>query len=266
MRTRLLAILGATAIVVSACSSGGGASASPAASAPASVAPASEAPASSAPAQAPPPAPARASSTAPSPASSRAPTVTASGPFVDQDAVKFNATMKDFEDKTGIDIQYTGTKTFETSIGTRVDAGDPPDIADFPQPGLLAGFAKAGKIIDLEEQARPDRPRRQLQRGLAEDGDHGRRQRRHHGRRLGARQRQELRVVPQEGLRRRGLQGAHDVGRADRARAADHRRRRHPVVHRHQVGRRHRLAGHRLARGLHAAHDEPRQLRRLGQG
>jgi alpha-glucoside transport system substrate-binding protein len=75
--------------------------------------------------------------------------VTASGPFVDEDAVKFNATMKSFVDTTGIAIEYTGTKTFETSIGTRVDAGDPPDIADFPQPGLLARFAKGGKVIDL---------------------------------------------------------------------------------------------------------------------
>ena len=76
-------------------------------------------------------------------------TVTATGPFEDADAVKFDATMKEFEDKTGIDIQYEGTKEFETIISTRVDAGDPPDIADFPQPGLLANFVKAGKVKDL---------------------------------------------------------------------------------------------------------------------
>ena len=52
--------------------------------------------------------------------------VTAAGPFTDEDAVKFEATMKDFEDKTGIDIQYEGSKEFETSISIRVDAGDPP--------------------------------------------------------------------------------------------------------------------------------------------
>jgi alpha-glucoside transport system substrate-binding protein len=75
--------------------------------------------------------------------------VTATGPFEDADAVKFDATIKEFEDKTGIDIQYEGTKEFETIISTRVDAGDPPDIADFPQPGLLANFVKAGKIVDL---------------------------------------------------------------------------------------------------------------------
>jgi alpha-glucoside transport system substrate-binding protein len=79
-------------------------------------------------------------------------TVTATGPFVDEDAVKFNATMADFVAKTGITIDYQGTKTFETSIGTRVDAGDPPDIADFPQPGLLAKFVADGKVIDLTDK------------------------------------------------------------------------------------------------------------------
>ena len=78
-------------------------------------------------------------------------TVTAAGPFTDQDAVKFNDTMKDFEEKTGIDIQYEGSKEFEASISIRVDAGDPPDIVDFPQPGLLANFAKQGKIVDVSE-------------------------------------------------------------------------------------------------------------------
>ncbi len=75
--------------------------------------------------------------------------VTMSGPFTDEDAVKFNNSIADFEEQTGIDIQYEGTKEFETTISVRVDAGDAPDIADFPQPGLLANFAKAGKVVDV---------------------------------------------------------------------------------------------------------------------
>ena len=32
----------------------------------------------------------------------------------------------------------------------RVDAGDPPDIADFPQPGLLGRISRSsGKVLDL---------------------------------------------------------------------------------------------------------------------
>ncbi len=78
-------------------------------------------------------------------------TVTATGPFVDQDAVKFNSTMADFVTKTGIQIQYTGSKDFEASIKTEIGGGSPPDVIDFPQPGLLASFAKQGSIVDLSK-------------------------------------------------------------------------------------------------------------------
>lgn len=77
--------------------------------------------------------------------------VTATGPFTDEDAVKFDATVKGFEDQTGIDVQYEGSKEFEATISTRVDAGDAPDIVDFPQPGLLANFVKTGKVTDLSQ-------------------------------------------------------------------------------------------------------------------
>ncbi|HEX2620631.1 MAG TPA: ABC transporter substrate-binding protein, partial [Phototrophicaceae bacterium] len=75
--------------------------------------------------------------------------VTMTGPFTDEDAVKFDASVAEFEAWTGIDIQYTGTKEFETIISAAVQGGAAPDIADFPQPGLLKGFAKEGYITDL---------------------------------------------------------------------------------------------------------------------
>lgn len=71
------------------------------------------------------------------------------GPFVDADQVNFETSIKEFEEKTGIDIQYEGSKEFEATINIRVDGGNAPDIADFPQPGLLASIAKTGKVIDL---------------------------------------------------------------------------------------------------------------------
>ena len=75
--------------------------------------------------------------------------VTAFGAFADADEVKFNENVKAFEEQTGIDIQYESSKQFEATIATRVDAGNTPDIVDFPQPGLMANFAKAGKLVDL---------------------------------------------------------------------------------------------------------------------
>lgn len=76
-------------------------------------------------------------------------TVTVDGPFADDDQVKFEQSMLAFEEATGIDVNYIGGKEFEGSIGVRVDAGDAPDIADFPQPGLLANFVAAGKVVDV---------------------------------------------------------------------------------------------------------------------
>jgi alpha-glucoside transport system substrate-binding protein len=75
--------------------------------------------------------------------------VTMSGPFTDNDAVKFDESVKAFEEETGIDIQYEGSKEFEASIAIAIEGGDPPDIVDFPQPGLLANFVEKGYVIDL---------------------------------------------------------------------------------------------------------------------
>ena len=75
--------------------------------------------------------------------------VTMFGPFADADQVKFENSIKEFEEKTGIDIQYESSKEFEATINIRVEGGNAPDIADFPQPGLLASFVKTGKVIDV---------------------------------------------------------------------------------------------------------------------
>jgi alpha-glucoside transport system substrate-binding protein len=56
--------------------------------------------------------------------------------------------MAAFEEATGITVTYIGDKEFEGRLSIAVDAGDPPDIADFPQPGLLANFTRQGHVID----------------------------------------------------------------------------------------------------------------------
>jgi alpha-glucoside transport system substrate-binding protein len=75
-------------------------------------------------------------------------TVTVDGPFTDPDDVYFAQSMEAFEEATGITVTYIGDKEFEGRLSIAVDAGDPPDIADFPQPGLLANFARQGFVVD----------------------------------------------------------------------------------------------------------------------
>jgi alpha-glucoside transport system substrate-binding protein len=67
----------------------------------------------------------------------------------DPDGVKFSEGMKAFEDATGIDVNYIGNKEFEATISVRVDAGDAPDIADFPQPGKVTQYVQKGVVVDV---------------------------------------------------------------------------------------------------------------------
>jgi alpha-glucoside transport system substrate-binding protein len=75
--------------------------------------------------------------------------VTLIGVMVGEEIPKVEASLKPFEDATGIDVKYEGTKEFEATINVRVDAGDAPDVVDFPQPGLLANLARDGKVVDV---------------------------------------------------------------------------------------------------------------------
>jgi alpha-glucoside transport system substrate-binding protein len=73
------------------------------------------------------------------------------GPFVDIDQVLFEESVAPFEEATGININYIGDKEFEARLAIAVDGGNAPDIADIPQPGVVAGFARQGEVVDVSE-------------------------------------------------------------------------------------------------------------------
>ena len=100
--------------------------------------------------------------------------VTMAGPFTDNDAVKFDESIKAFEEATGIDIQYEGSKEFEASITIKVDGGSPPDIVDFPQPGLLANMVKKGQVVDLNTVIDPAWLQQNYSQALVGNGHDGR--------------------------------------------------------------------------------------------
>ena len=72
-------------------------------------------------------------------------------------------------------------------------------------------------------------------------------------------------LVPEGRLRRRRLQGAEDVGRADRAERQDQGRRQHAVVRRLRERGLDRLARHRLDGRHHAPDRGSRRLRQVGE-
>ena len=54
---------------------------------------------------------------------------------------------KPFTDCTGAVIKYEGDKAFETQVLIRAEAGNPPDLAFVPQPGLLQRLVSTGKAV-----------------------------------------------------------------------------------------------------------------------
>jgi alpha-glucoside transport system substrate-binding protein len=64
----------------------------------------------------------------------------------DTEADKLTQSWAEFEKCTNIKIAYEGTAEFETQIKVRVDGGNAPDLAVFPQPGLMTNFVKSGKV------------------------------------------------------------------------------------------------------------------------
>jgi alpha-glucoside transport system substrate-binding protein len=76
-------------------------------------------------------------------------TVTIIGTWTGNELDSFNAVLKPFEDKTGISVQFEGTRDLAAILTTRVSAGDPPDLAAVPGPQLLNQFAQQNKLVDL---------------------------------------------------------------------------------------------------------------------
>ncbi|MBD8870383.1 ABC transporter substrate-binding protein [Nocardioides donggukensis] len=67
--------------------------------------------------------------------------VTILGAFGGPEKDAFEASLKAFEDESGIDIEYTEDTDFTTTIVQKVNSGDAPDIGLFPQPGGLIELA-----------------------------------------------------------------------------------------------------------------------------
>ena len=76
-------------------------------------------------------------------------TVTVIGTWGGSEQDSFLAMVKPFEDQTGIQVQYEGTRDLNAILTTRVQGGNPPDVAGLPGPGQMAELAQAGKLIDL---------------------------------------------------------------------------------------------------------------------
>lgn len=73
-------------------------------------------------------------------------TVSISGGITGSEADLLQESFDKFTEETGIKVVYTGDKSFEANIVTKVAGGDAPDIAIVPQPGLLKSLVDTGEV------------------------------------------------------------------------------------------------------------------------
>ncbi len=77
--------------------------------------------------------------------------VTVYGTIADNEAKLLEESWADWEKTNGIDIQYESSKEFEAQIAVRAQGGNAPDLAIFPQPGLMADIASRGYLKPAPE-------------------------------------------------------------------------------------------------------------------
>ena len=73
--------------------------------------------------------------------------VTVGGTILDLEADRLVESWADFEQCTGITVNYQGSSEFEAQIAVLAEGGNAPDIGIVPQPGLLQRLAAGGWLI-----------------------------------------------------------------------------------------------------------------------
>jgi alpha-glucoside transport system substrate-binding protein len=63
----------------------------------------------------------------------------------------FRAMIAPFEEETGITVEYEGTRDLNAVLTTRIEGGNPPDLAGLPGPGQLLELAREGHLVALND-------------------------------------------------------------------------------------------------------------------
>ncbi len=84
-------------------------------------------------------------------------TVTIMYGFTDSSSDQFQAEINKFAEAEGITVNFEPTPDFNTVISTRVSGNNAPDIAIFPQPGIMKSFQDdLTPLTDVVDQANLD--------------------------------------------------------------------------------------------------------------
>jgi alpha-glucoside transport system substrate-binding protein len=74
--------------------------------------------------------------------------------FGGEELTNFESVLKPFEDSTGIDVQIESNRDLNAILETRIQGGNPPDVAGMPDPGTMAQFARDGNLIEMPDDVK----------------------------------------------------------------------------------------------------------------
>ncbi|MEN8888103.1 MAG: ABC transporter substrate-binding protein [Celeribacter marinus] len=78
--------------------------------------------------------------------------ITVAGPWLSPESETIAKIFDIFEEKTGAEVKYVGSDSFEQQIVIDAEAGSAPNVAVFPQPGLAADMASRGFLTPLKSE------------------------------------------------------------------------------------------------------------------
>lgn len=83
-------------------------------------------------------------------AASGSKSITVMAVWGDQEAEVFTQKIAaEFERRSGVKVLFEGTRDINALLTSRVQAGNPPDIAILPNPGMMTELARDRKLVDL---------------------------------------------------------------------------------------------------------------------
>jgi alpha-glucoside transport system substrate-binding protein len=78
----------------------------------------------------------------------------------------FMAMVAPFEERTGINVAFEGTRDLNAVLTTRTQGGNPPDLAGLPGPGQLIEYAREGHLVPLDDVLDMNRMRQEYDEGF----------------------------------------------------------------------------------------------------
>jgi alpha-glucoside transport system substrate-binding protein len=76
-------------------------------------------------------------------------TVSVLGVWGGSELDSFDAMVKPFEDRTGTRVEFQGTRDLSAVLTTRIQGGNPPDVAGLPNPGVLPALVHEHAVRPL---------------------------------------------------------------------------------------------------------------------